>query len=219
MRDDDDALFTIVGIVGDVRPKELQKSPGPEIFLSYRQLPFPYLTAFVRTPWSPNEVRTAFQTVLKDVDRNLPVTDVKPMSDIVQQSMSQPRFRAMLLSSFAMLALTLAAVGIYGLMTYFVTGRMREIGIRLALGAERRDVLRLVMDEGVRLALVGVAVGLAGAWMLSTLVESLLFGVTATDPVTFAAAASLLVGIAAAATYLPARRAMGADPAAVLRAE
>lgn len=210
---------TIIGVVGDVRPAALSQPPGPEVYLTYRQLPFPYLTAVVRTSAPASSVRAAFRNALNDIDKDFPLGDVKRMDDIVSTSVAQPKFRTLLLSAFALLAVILAAVGIYGLMNYSVTRRTRELGIRVALGADRGDVLRLILVDGLRLAAAGVVLGLLGTFILGRLITSLLFGVTATDPWTFATVSTLLVAVGLAASYFPARRAMRVDPLMALRSE
>ena len=151
------------------------------------------------------------------MDPNLPITHVETMREVIAESVWQPRLYATLFAVFAVVALTLAAVGIYGVMSYAVTARTNEIGIRMALGAERRHVLKLVVGQGMALALGGVGVGLAGAFLLTRLMKTLLFGVSATDPLTFAGVSLLLFSVAMLACYLPARKATQVDPLVALR--
>lgn len=153
------------------------------------------------------------------MDRQIPVSNVQSMDELLSVSLAEERFDMLLLGAFAGLALILAAVGIYGVMAYTVSQRTHEIGIRIALGAQRGDVVRLVVGQGAKLALAGIIVGLAGAFALTRLMASLLFDVTPTDPLTFAAVAIVLAMVALAACYIPARRAMRVDPMTALRYE
>jgi putative ABC transport system permease protein len=154
-----------------------------------------------------------------EVDRQQPVLDVITMEDIVAGSLSHQRFNMLLLTAFSGLALLLAAIGIYSVLAYSVRRRMREIGVRMALGAQRADILHMVLYQGTKLALVGTGIGIAAAFGLTRLMSSQLFGVTATDPVTFVSVAALIVLVALAACYIPARRATKVDPMAALRYE
>ena len=146
-------------------------------------------------------------------------TDVKTMADALAESVAQPRFYAILLGSFAAIALIIAALGIYGVISYAVNQRTRELGIRIALGAQRKRVVRLVIGQGLALTLVGIVIGLAGAYMLTRLIASLLFGVAPADPLTFTVVALVFVAVACLASYLPARRAAAVDPIIAMRAE
>ena len=153
------------------------------------------------------------------MDKDQPVYSVKTMDELIKGSISQRRFAMMLLAGFAAVALVLAAVGIYGVMSYSVTQRSHEMGIRMALGASQRDVLSLVVKHGLKLVIIGAAIGMAGAIALTRLMSSLLFGVSATDPLTFALTSVLLTGVALAACFIPARRATKVDPMVALRYE
>ena len=153
------------------------------------------------------------------MDADLPVFDVKTMTDALSESVAQPRFYAILLGSFAAIALVIAALGIYGVISYAVSQRTRELGIRIALGAQRERVVRLVISQGLMLTLLGIALGVVGAAALTRLISSLLFGVAPADPLTFIGVAALFVLVACLASYLPARRAAGVDPIIAMRAE
>jgi putative ABC transport system permease protein len=154
-----------------------------------------------------------------EVDKDQPVSNIRTMNEVLSESIARQRFSMLLLGTFAAVALLLAAVGIYGVMSYSVTQRRNEIGIRMALGAQKRDVLKLTVGHGLKLVMIGVAFGLAGAFMLTRLMSSLLFGVRATDPATFVAISVILVGVALLASYIPARRATKVDPLVALRYE
>ncbi|HXG68904.1 MAG TPA: ABC transporter permease [Blastocatellia bacterium] len=209
----------IVGIVGDVKFAGLDSELSPEMYTPYPQTTAGVMNIVMRTTGDPASVIAAARSQAQLLDRDLPVYDIKPMEERLSESVAQPRFNTLLLTIFAAVALALAVVGIYGVMSYSVTQRTHEIGIRMALGAGRGDVLRLVVGQGMALALVGVGVGLAGAYFLTRWLESLLFGVTATDPATFAAISLLLVAVALFASYIPARRATKVDPMVALRHE
>jgi putative ABC transport system permease protein len=209
----------VVGVVGDVRPAGLDSEPRPEIYLPYAQSPTGGITYLVRTQREPLSLLPAIKEKIREVNRNQTFASVSTVDQLVERSISQRRFNLMLLGSFALLALTLAGVGLYGLISFTTAQRTHEIGIRMALGAQRGAVLKLVVGEGMKLALTGVAVGLAAAFGLTRLMASLLFGVSATDPATFAVIAALLGSVALVASYIPARRATKVDPIVALRYE
>lgn len=171
----------------------------------------------VRTSLGASSVAASIRQVVHSIDKALPVTDVESFPAALGQSISQERFRTFLLGSFSAIALVLAAVGIFGVISYSVSQRRHEIGIRMALGAQRRDVLRLILGQGAKLALLGLGVGVAFSLLLTRLMASLLYSVSATDPLTFAAAAIVLLGVAMTACYIPARRAVQVDPMVALR--
>jgi putative ABC transport system permease protein len=178
-----------------------------------------YITLVVRTAGDPAAIISSVKTAIWSFDANLPITNVLVTDDVVAQANAQPRFETLLLSVFAVVALVLAAVGIYGVMSYTVARRTHEIGIRISLGAARADVLLLVIRQGLVLALAGSAVGIVSALMLARLMTKLLYGVAPTDPITFAGVAALLIAVALTACYVPARRAMRVDPMEALRHE
>jgi putative ABC transport system permease protein len=216
---DGDAPREIVGIVGDVRDVGLRQEPAAMMYVPYAQAPFWGAVVVTRSSLSLSSFADAVRRDANAIDKDLPVTDIAAMPDVVNASVAQPRFQTVLLGLFGALALILAAVGIYGVISFSVAQRTHEMGIRMSLGAQPAQVLRLVMGQGARMALVGIALGAAAALGLTRLMRSLLFGVSAADPLTFAAVAILLVAVALAACYVPARRAMRVDPMTALRHE
>ena len=177
------------------------------------------MSMMVRTSVDPLSLASAVRSRVSERDRDQPVFDVQTMEKIISDSVAGRRFSMLLLGVFAGLALVLASVGIYGVISYTATQRTHEIGIRMALGAERADVLRMVVSHGLRLSLIGIGAGLAAALGLTRLMSSMLFGVRPTDFVTFAAVSLLLAGVAVLASYVPARRATRVDPIIALRYE
>jgi putative ABC transport system permease protein len=212
----------IVGVVGDVLPG-LGLDPQSEMYLPYRQadalLPVFQLSVVLRTAGEPKTQASALRSALAEMDPNQPLVNVRTMEDNMSATVAQPRFRTWLIGIFAGLALTLAAVGIYGVMSYSVTQRTNEIGIRVTLGAQPSDVFRGVIGEGLRFVLVGVGIGLAAGLILTRLLQSFLYGISASDPLTFSAVAILLLLVALAASFFPARRATRVDPIVALRYE
>jgi putative ABC transport system permease protein len=212
----------IVGVIADVK-QSLASESSSEMYFPYRQadqvLPVTTLSLVVRTAGAPLAQAQSLRSVVHDIDANQPITAIRSMDENVAQSISQPRFRTVLLAVFAGIALVLAAVGIFGVMAYSVAQRTRELGLRIALGASRGRVLQLVLAHGVRLTLVGVAIGLAATFLLTRYVSSLLFNVPAYDPMTLVAVVAALIAISLCACYLPARRATLVDPIVALREE
>ena len=208
----------VVGVVADTRQLGLDSPPRPEMFFPSRGQ-FPNLALIVRTAGDPLRMTFAVSAQVWTIDKDQPVHDVMTMDHVVDDTISQRRFNMLLLAIFAATALVMAAVGIYGVLAYTVSRRTQEIGIRMALGAQTRDVFRLVGREGFGLALAGIGIGLLGALALTRLMSSLLFGVSPTDLATFAAVPAVLAAVALLACYLPARRAARIDPTAALRSD
>lgn len=210
---------TIVGVVGDVRHYALDTEPEPQFYLPYRQVPVQFMALLVRSANDPESQIAAVRAQIWAIDKDQPLFNIKTMDRLVSESIAQRRFTMLLLGLFAGVALILAIIGLYGVMAYTVTQRTHEIGIRMALGAQASDVLRMVVGQGMALVLVGVAIGLAAAFALSRVISSFLYGVSATDPWTFVGVPLLLCAVAALASYIPARRATRVDPMVALRYE
>jgi putative ABC transport system permease protein len=217
--EDNEPWHTIVGVVREVKHARLDASTRESVYLPFAQIPIGGSSLAIRTAGRPENLIAAVRNQVREMDPDLPVTRIMPMTEVVARSVWQPRLYTALFGVFAVVALILATVGIYGVMSYSVTQRTREIGLRMALGAERKDVLKLVVGQGVVLAAIGVGVGLAAAAALTRLMSSLLFGVTTTDPITFAAVSVLLTCVALGACFIPARRAAKVDPMVALRYE
>ncbi|HKV62011.1 MAG TPA: ABC transporter permease [Candidatus Acidoferrum sp.] len=209
----------IIGVVGDVHQMGLDTAPEPTVYWPHPELVMSGMTILVRTSNDPLAMVSAIHSEVQKLDPELPMAAVATMDQLLADSLSRSRFTMLLLGIFAAVALVLAAVGIYGLIAYSVTQRTQELGIRIALGAQRRDVLRLVLTQGTRLTLLGVAIGVLAALALSRLLATLLFGVSATDPLTFVGVAGLLAFVALLACFIPARRATRVDPIVALRYE
>lgn len=209
----------IIGVVGDVRDVALSRKPGPMMYVPFAQAPLYGGEVVVRSSSSASSVAAGIRQTVRSIDKDLPVTDVESFPEVVGASVAQERFRTLLMSSFSAIALILAAVGIFGVISYSVSQRTHEIGIRIALGAQRRNVLRLILGQGTKLALLGLGAGAVAALLLTHLMASLLYGVSATDPLTFGAVGIVLLGVAMTACYIPARHAMRVDPVVALRHE
>jgi putative ABC transport system permease protein len=216
---DSGAMREIVGIVGDVRDVALGQDPGPMMYVPYAQAPFWGANVVVKSTLSPSSVAAAIRQEVQKIDKDLPVTDVAMMPDLIEASVSQPRFRTFLLGVFAAMALLLAAIGIFGVISYSVSCRTNEIGIRVALGASRGAILWMVLRETLLLTFAGLAIGIPCALAASRLVGHLLFGVSANDLATLTIVALVLAAVAAFAGYIPARRATRVDPLLALRYE
>ncbi len=211
------AMREIVGVVKDVRHFGLDAEPKPEMYIPYSQRPTRDMTLVVRSAIDPSRLAEVLRREVLAIDKDQPVSNVRTMSQLLSDSVAKPRANFTLMGLFAALALILASVGIYGVMSYSVTQRTREIGIRMALGAQAGDVLRIVVGQGIVLALAGMLIGLAAAFALTPLMSSLLYGVSATDAATFSGVSLLLMSVAFVAAYIPARRATKVDPMVALR--
>jgi putative ABC transport system permease protein len=209
----------IIGVVSDIKTDGLNMPPYPEIYRPDSQLPSDDCHLIIRTKAAPEALAAAAREEMGRIDRDIPLRGVRTMEVLIADTLWRARLSAWLFGLFAALAATLAAAGLYGVMSYSVNQRAQEIGLRMALGAESRDVLRMVIGEGFKLTVVGLALGLAAAFALSRLIASQLFGVTATDPLTYVGVATLLAMVAMAACYIPARRAARVDPMVALRCE
>jgi putative ABC transport system permease protein len=220
--ENDVPTMEIVGVVSNVT-QGLGLDPKAEMFVPYKQgdqlLPVFQLSLVMRTAADPRQEASSLRSAVAEIDPNQPIVKVRTMEDNMAATVAQPRFRTWLIGIFAALALLLAAVGIYGVMSYSVTQRTNEIGIRVTLGAQPNDVFRTVVGEGLRYALLGVAIGVAAGLALTRLLASFLYGISAYDPATFIAVAVLLVAVSAAASFFPARRATRVDPIIALRYE
>ncbi|MEE8586144.1 MAG: FtsX-like permease family protein [Acidobacteriota bacterium] len=209
----------IVGVAGDVRHNDMRDRPRPEAYLPYAQYPALQMTLAISSAHPPKELAAAVRAEMRAFAPEQPVFNLQPLQAMLSRSLFALSFPMRLTAIFAGVALTLAAVGLYGVISFLVGQRPREYGLRMALGARRSDILRMVMGQGLGLVLGGLALGLAGALAAARLLESLLFGVTPADPLTFAAVAALLAAVALAACFIPARRATCVDPQSALRCE
>ena len=217
--DNDEPWMTVVGVAGDVRQLGLEQAPPPILYLPYQMFALPFTNLAVRGAAPDAAIASLMRAQIRTVDPDLPPGEMATLHTILNRSVEEPRFRTLLLSAFAVTALLLAAVGVYGLISYSVTQRTREIGIRIALGARPGQVIAPVIREGLMLALGGLAVGLAGAFIAARVLSRFLFGIGASDPVTFAGVSILLFAVALMASYIPSRRAMRVDPIVALRTE
>jgi ABC-type antimicrobial peptide transport system permease subunit len=222
--------WEIVGIVSDVRQFDLDQDPDPQIFIDYRQEPPPPAPVLaqgpppapyfaVRTDDEPLAVASSLRSIVRGLEPQATVDNIATMEQLVWNSLSRPRLYAVLLGIFAGVAVALTAIGIYGVMAYSVAQRRREIGIRMALGARRVDVIRLVLGQSLLLTAAGIALGIGGAAAVSRYLERMLFGLTPLDPATFIAVSVIFASIAALAAFVPARSATTVDPLVALRCE
>lgn len=209
----------IVGVVGDVRHRGLDVEPWPELYMPYPQRPSDEMTLILRTSANPAVIVPAARRAIWMVDRDQPVTDIRTMDQLISEDTAERRFVLLLISAFALMAVTMAGAGIYGVVSYSVAQRTHEIGIRMTLGAQSRDVIGLVLGQGIALLGTGIVIGIGGAWSLTRLLSSYLYTVKPTDPATFVVAAMVLAALALAANVIPARRATRVDPAVALRYE
>ena len=209
----------VVGVVGHTKHEGLDADARIQLYLPFAQIPQQFMAVAVRTAGNPEGYVNQMREAVRSADPELPISAVRTMEELIEQSVGQRKLSMMLLSLFSGIALVLASIGIYGVMSYSVTQRSRELGVRIALGARRADVLRLVLRQGMSLALIGIGIGVAAALILTRLIESQLFGVRASDPLTFVVVALLLGTTALIANLVPALRAMRVDPAVVLREE
>jgi putative ABC transport system permease protein len=211
---------TVVGVVGDIKQQSLRVPTVPEMYRPFFQhTSLPPLTIMVRTSTALSVLAPSIRAAVWSIDNNVPITDLQPMTAVVARSISQPRSTMLLLSAFAGIGLALGIIGIYGVISYSVAQRTHEIGVRMALGAQSTDVLKLVVTQGLKLTLIGSALGLMGAFAVTRLMSSLLFGVSASDPATFGVVTLCLTAVALLASYIPARRATKVTPMTALRYE
>ncbi len=217
--DSTDPPFTIVGVSGDVRQLGLRDEAPPLIYFPYTQFPLPFATVAVKSAVPDDVAAAGLTAAVRAVDPDAPLPNIRSLRSVVDQSLADDRFRAFVFGVLAFVALALAAVGVYGLVSYSVAQHTREIGIRVALGASPRQVLTSTVSTGATLALLGVGVGLIGAWFAAQALSRFLFGVGAADPATFVGVSAILIVVAMCASYLPARRALRVDPVTALRAE
>ena len=215
----DEFCRTIIGVVGDVRQQSLTEEIAPQIYLPYLQRPNNRMTLVVRTTSDPLSLASAVRSQINAVDPDQPISEIKTLDQHLADSVSQGRSMMLLFGTFASLALVLAILGIFGVMSFTVTQRTHEIGIRMALGASTGDVIRIIVGRGMAMALIGVGIGLIAAYFLTRLMENMLYGVTATDPMIFALIPLLIACVAFMACYIPARRATRVDPMTALRYE
>jgi predicted permease len=209
----------VVGVIGDLRNLGIAADVQPEIYLPFAQLAWPSMHLVVRTAGDPHGFVNTIRSQVMALDRDQPVTSVQTMDEVLETAAAQPRFTTALLGVLSGTALLLAIVGIYGVISYSVSERTQEMGIRLALGADRADIVRLVLRQALLLTLGGIGAGLAASLALTRLLSSMLYHVSATDPMTFAAGSLVFMAVALAASYFPARRATRVDPLVALRYE
>jgi putative ABC transport system permease protein len=215
----DGTSLTVVGVVGDAKHYWLEEQPRPQMYGAYSQQPGYFATVVIRTTVEPMSLSEPVRQALWKVDSDQPMWKVRTVEFLVNRSVADRKFLLLLMGVFAGLALVLTMIGLYGVISFLVTQRTQEIGIRMALGAQVRDILKMVLKQGMILVLTGVALGLAAAWLFTRLMSRMLYEVSATDPLTFAGIAALLIAVALLACYLPGRRATKVDPLTALRYE
>jgi putative ABC transport system permease protein len=215
----DGTVATIIGVVGDAKHYWLEETQQPQMYGSYSQQPGYFATVVIRTKVEPLSLSEQVRQALWKVDADQPMWKIRTVEFLVNRSVADRKFLLALMGLFASLAMILTMIGLYGVISYLVKQRTQEIGIRLALGAQMRDILQMVLKQGMVLVFTGVALGLATAWLSTRLIARLLYQVSATDPMTFAAISAFLIAVALLACYLPARRATKVDPLVALRYE
>jgi ABC-type antimicrobial peptide transport system permease subunit len=209
----------VVGLVGNVKHGSLHEPAEPEFYQPYRQTPWIFMTIVARTTLPSHSVAETLRHDLSAVDPSLPMPPVRAMSDLIESSWALDRFQMIGLLMFGVIALTLAGMGLYGVLSYLVSRRTREIGLRIALGASRLDIVGLVLGDGLRLTMIGIVIGLAGAIAAGRAIRGRLFGVGPVDPATVGIVTLLVVGVSLIASYLPARRAMKVAPMAAVQTD
>nr|MBA3272776.1 ABC transporter permease [Chthoniobacterales bacterium] len=209
----------IVGVVADIKEYALDREPEPAIYWPHPREPYQFMNLIVRTSMEPMALATAAQKEIRGIDPDQPVANVRTMKAVVAKSIARPRFNTLLLAIFAAVALVLASVGLYGVMNYSATQRTHEVGIRMALGASRADIMRLVVGNGMLLTVIGIVIGVVASVALTRVMQSFLFGVAATDALTFVSVSALLMCVALIANYIPARKATRVNPVIALRCE
>jgi ABC-type lipoprotein release transport system permease subunit len=215
----DTTWLTIVGVAGSVRDEDAAKEAGPHMYAPMAQSPSSHPVLILRTSGNPAPAVAAARRLIRRLEPGVPLDNVRPLADYLGRALATRRLTEILLGAFALMAVTLAAVGIYGVMSLYVANRTREFGIRMAVGAEPFAVMRLVMWEGTALAIAGIVIGVGGAMLVTRWLGSLLYDVSAHDPLVFVSLPLVLLAVAAASCYMPARRAARSDPLAALRAE
>ena len=208
--------WTVIGVAGDVRDLRVEAPPEPTLYLSHENIPMPAMTVLLRSRVGPGSVAVQIRDVIGGLDANLPVPEVRALAVNRDDAIHAPRVRTLMLTVVGGVALLLAAVGLYGLVAFGAAQRVREVGIRIALGPRPSDIVRLFLSRGLVLAGIGLTAGVAGSWALARVLESLLFETQVRDPLLFVVAAVVLAGVTALASYLPARRAASLDPVRVL---
>jgi putative ABC transport system permease protein len=217
--DADSPAGTVIGIVGDAKHYWLEEEAQPQMYDAYSQAPGIFATVVVRTAVEPMSLAEPVRQAVWKVDSDQPMWKVRTVESLIDRSVADKRFLMALMGVFAALALALTIIGLYGVMSYAVSQRTQEIGIRMALGAGARNIHRMVLRQGMTLVLIGVAIGLAASWLLTRLIAKLLFGVSPTDPLTFGSIPLALALVALLACWIPARRATKVDPIVALRYE
>jgi putative ABC transport system permease protein len=217
--DGDPAQWEIVGVIGDVHHSSLIKAATPELYLPYQQNTWTWGNFFVRTTNDPAPLTKSFTDEIQSIDRTVPVSNVQTLTDAISNTVAQTRFYTFLFALFGATGLILTLTGISGVISYTVSQRTQEIGIRMALGAQASDVLKMLVGQGMVLTAVGIAIGVIAALALTQLMSNMLFGISPTDPLTFGVIAALLAVVALLACFVPARRATKVDPMIALRYE